>query len=493
MLVGATIGAPLAVMNLYVGLKTGWVFGVALSSVLVAKSLRGLVALSPLEINCAQSTASSAGFATGNALVGAVPAVILLGANLPHWGWLCGWIALASAFGVAVAWWSHGRFVDDPQLTFPSASAAAELVASDVRRDRSWLLSLTASALVTALRDVWRTLPQALGTSVGVELSPLLAGAGALIGVRVTAALVIGGAAAQSLSPTTRAFVGAPLLVVHALLGALILSARAWQTRQALPRRLFLPLTVMVTTGAALAWLSHVMFAIPPVLSLIALALGVIFALVAARAVGETDVAPGAALSKLTQLASGAVLPQAPIATLMTSALSHAVTTASADAVNDLKCGRLLGADARRQLVAQALGIVPGALAAVAAFYWLVPDREALERFALPAAKQLQTVALVLQHGVSGLDTSARYGMMIGAVLALGLFLLERLRLPISAVGIGLGLLLPLAASMTMLTGALVSLLVARRAPHRLLPVAMGAMVGESVVASAAAVLTRAT
>jgi len=68
-LMGSAIGFALAFSNLYIGLKVGWFFGVALTACVVSFSvwtalLKINVARTPMSIlenNCMQSTASSAG------------------------------------------------------------------------------------------------------------------------------------------------------------------------------------------------------------------------------------------------------------------------------------------------------------------------------------------------------------------------------------------------------------------------------------------------
>ena len=63
-------------------------------------------------------------------------------------------------------------------------------------------------------------------------------------------------------------------------------------------------------------------------------------------------------MGKLTQLGFGILRPQHPATNLMTAAMTHASSVACADLLGDLKSGYLLGADPRRQFVAQAIGIV---------------------------------------------------------------------------------------------------------------------------------------
>ena len=85
-LMGSALGFFLSFTNIYVGLKTGWFLGVAITACILSFTIwSGLLkigfAKSPmtiLETNCMQSTASAAGYATGNSLVTAFPAMLML-------------------------------------------------------------------------------------------------------------------------------------------------------------------------------------------------------------------------------------------------------------------------------------------------------------------------------------------------------------------------------------------------------------------------------
>jgi putative OPT family oligopeptide transporter len=139
-LLGSVLGFLLAFTNLYVGLKTGWGLGVAITACIVSFSLWNLclrigLARSPLSIlesNCMQSTASAAGYSTGNAMVSAFPALLLLsvsaanprGHHLP-WPLLAGWTAFVAMLGVALAIPMKRNMINQEKLRFPSGIAAA--------------------------------------------------------------------------------------------------------------------------------------------------------------------------------------------------------------------------------------------------------------------------------------------------------------------------------------------------------------------------------
>src|SRR5512147_2807951 len=85
-LMGSVLGGVLSLTNLYIGLKSGWGIGVAITACILSYAIWttfvkiGLakVPMTILENNCMQSTASSAGYSTGGTLVSAFAAFILL-------------------------------------------------------------------------------------------------------------------------------------------------------------------------------------------------------------------------------------------------------------------------------------------------------------------------------------------------------------------------------------------------------------------------------
>src|SRR6185436_13692120 len=109
----------------------------------------------------------------------------------------------------------------------------------------------------------------------------------------------------------------------------------------------------VAVAGVGLTWLAAAYFGIPWPLGILAVALTGAFGLVACRATGESDFSP---VANLTQLTYGALVPQNATATLATAAITAGASVSSADLLTDLKAGYLLGANPRRQFIAQFLG-----------------------------------------------------------------------------------------------------------------------------------------
>jgi uncharacterized oligopeptide transporter (OPT) family protein len=262
--------------------------------------------------------------------------------------------------------------------------------------------------------------------------------------------------------------------------------------------------------GAALSALGIITvaqrwFDVPVHYGVLAVLMTFVLALVACRATGESDITPTGAMGKIMQLAYGVLIPQNAAANLMTAGITGGASSASADLLTDLKSGYLLGANPRRQYVAQLLGVLPGTIATVLGYSILVPDATALTgsegrdpAFPAPAAQSWLAVAKVFKDGIGNMHPMARQSIFYGLAAGVALVLLERALprykkwLP-SPTGIGLGLILPFYQPLSMFTGALLAALAGRRKGSRaaelVVPVASGLIAGESIVGVVVAAL----
>jgi len=164
-LMGAFLGGFMSLSNLYVGLKTGWGLGVAITACILSYTIwKTLMALMPflfkdemtiLENNCMQSTASSAGYSTGGTMVSAISAYLLItGVHMP-WIVLTLWTIFLAALGVFIAIPMKRQMINIEQLKFPSGIAAAETLKSLHSKGKARSLGISAlfGAIIALLRD----------------------------------------------------------------------------------------------------------------------------------------------------------------------------------------------------------------------------------------------------------------------------------------------------------------------------------------------------
>lgn len=235
-------------------------------------------------------------------------------------------------------------------------------------------------------------------------------------------------------------------------------------------------------------------------LGIVAVILAFVLAIVACRATGETDTTPVGAMGKITQLTYGILAPANVVTNLMTASITAGAAGSSADLLTDLKSGYLLGANPRRQFLAQISGTFVGTLAMVPLFYWLVPTPDIIgsDRFPAPAAQVWKGVAMVLANGIHSLHPWARWGILVGVIIGLALPLLElafpkqKKYIP-SAMGVGLALVIPCFNSISMFLGALIAYVFSRinkeNAERYTIPCASGLIAGESLLGVAVALL----
>jgi OPT family oligopeptide transporter len=171
----------------------------------------------------------------------------------------------------------------------------------------------------------------------------------------------------------------------------------------------------LVSLGA-LAWLAHASFRMPLWQSTLAVVLSFGLSIVACRVTGETDTTPLGAMGKVTQLIFGVISPGNMNVNLMSANITSSAAISSADLLTDLKSGYLLGANPRKQFIAQFSGIFIGTLVTSVAFTILVPSDKALgnEQFPAPAAQTWSAVALALSHGLSALQPVKVWSIAIG-------------------------------------------------------------------------------
>jgi len=253
-------------------------------------------------------------------------------------------------------------------------------------------------------------------------------------------------------------------------------------------------LTLFAVGGIGVITMLALIWHIPVWMGVIAVLLTFVLTIVACRATGETDTTPTGALGKITQLTYGVLKPADMTSNIMTASVTANAAGCAADLLTDLKSGYLLGANARKQFIAQLAGILPGAIIVGLAWNVLVPNADALggDRFPAPAAQVWKSVAELLSKGVDSLPVTARYGALIGAFVGLVLTLLERTfpkkkkYIP-SAIAFGLAFVMQGFNAVSMMVGASIALIIEKTRPKvaddYVIPVASGLIAGESLMA----------
>ena len=607
-LTGALIGAFLGIGNLYMTMKIGVGFGVALSACLLSyiawsglSAISGarLQPLSILENNCMQSTASAAGYSTGASLSIVFAALMILDPQHRQQPW---WVVALYTFttasmGVLLAVPMKRLLINQEQLAFPSGIAAAAMLRSLYGGSRDALLKAYAMALALAAGAVVAVLTTAedqfaaLGRffawmrtrmvdihlpgqipeqgfallagkpllSFGFEPGVAVLGIGMLVGLRVAlsmlgASLLLFVVIAPWLQAVDAANAGTAGYVpsLPLLGGGAFYYPLRWSLWTGASIMLFASLTslainwrTLARTFASLArsragtpvvpadpareavevpglWMA--IGIVPIAIAMIALqvvafgtawwagalavALGFLLTFVAARSTGEADITPSGALGKVMQLLFAVIAP--PGAVGLQGSLTHNVVSAgiaansasaAADLLTDLKSGYLLGGNPRKQFLAQFAGVFVGTLICVPAWFLLVPDFAALDKYPVPATQLWVATARALTGGLANLPHTIIIGVVAGAFLGVLLPLLEvllprlRSRLP-SAVGLGLGWAVPFSVALAVGLGALLAAAWGRagaaHAARFRVPVASGLIAGDAMVHALLAMLATA-
>jgi putative OPT family oligopeptide transporter len=537
------LGALLAPCNVYSGLKIGWTFNMSITALLLAfafwapaSRFFGGPAWGMLESNINQTAASAAAAIASSGLVAPIPALALLtDGNLP-WGMLSAWVFAVSFLGVWVGWYLRPRLIVQSNLVFPAGMATAETMRDmfahgreAMRRVAVLLSSLSGAVLFNVVDDfVWHIPRWAISATAkkltfAFDPSLLLLGFGSIIGLRAGLGLLGGALVAWGLiGPELVArnvvdvtgvhenwfqplvgwllWPGVTMMVTASLTSfaaAVIGTARQPSTGTkafALDTGSATRLGGFLLAGALAVVLQIALFDIHWTMAIVAIPLAFVLAMVAARVVGETSVAPIGAIGKVSQLSFGAMAPAQPITNLMTANVAGGAAGQSADLLNDFRAGHEVGANPARQVVAQCGGVLVGSLVGSFVYLSLISDPAAqllTPEWPAPAVATWKAVAETLGVGLSGIPQSARIAMAIAGVLGVLLALIERrvqghrLVLVPSGATVGLAFVIPASTSITLFLGAVLASLMHRLVPHWaarfLLSVAAGLVAGESL------------
>ncbi len=513
---GCLIGGVVSCTNIYMGLKIGWSEGGSLIAAILGFAIFAAMrqTLSVLECNITQTAGSAAGSMASTAgLLAPIPAMSMLGYEIPVPA-LFLWALSVAYVGVMFAAPLRRQMVDVEKLRFPTGTATAQTItamfaeAGEARIKARVLVIVGLSAgvftLVTYFVPQVETPPvEGLGITAltvaaawGFKLyiGPLLFGAGILVGPRVGVSLISGAIVAWAITgPLVQDAGWAPGAIMSFADGprgwllwpgvaimvseALTSLALSWRTfvralrgtaaagRAAgqgddgeIPNWWWMAGLGVASVGAVLV--ARFIFDIPPFMTVIAIALSSVLAVVAVRSTGETDINPVGGMGKVTQLVYGGIAPGNMVTNLMAAAITGAGASQSGDIMHDLKSGRLLGSSPRKQFIAQLIGIGSGVLFCVPA-YLLVTSAYELggTQMPAPAAQAWKAMAEILARGFEALPPHSTAAVLVAVIFGASLPILRRFK-PIasyvpSGLAFGIAFIVPAFYSMIIFLGAM--------------------------------------
>lgn len=569
-LIGAMLGGLMSLSNLYIGLKTGWALGIAITACVLSYSIGKVLRLNLtiLEGNCMQSTASSAGYSTGGTMVSAVAAYLMLTGTHMSWPILATWTFFLAMLGVFLAIPMKRQMIDVDQLPFPSGIAAAETLKSLHAEGDEARLKSGALAGAGVLSALWKILLEVVAPkfkipttlappleyfghslskwTIGLDLSLVLVAAGAIVGWKMCWSMLLGSTLNYAvLAPwmlqlgvldgeklgfreivSWSTWTGASMMVTSSLLAfaiqwrtvlravsglGTVFGGQRPENSSSEVESIQVPNSWFVLgsliAGAGCVMILNVAFDTKIWVGILAVLLSFVLCLVACRATGESDITPMGAMGKVAQLTFARLAPAekfahlpaaqattaAAVTNLMTASVTAGAASASADLLTDLKSGYILGANPRRQFIAQFMGVFAGTLVVVPAFYVLVPNVEALggAQWPAPAAQVWKGVAELLSKGIHSLHVTAQIGLLCGAVAGVLLPTIEMFvpkgarRFIPSATGVGLAFVIPFNNALSFFLGALLALIWQRKnkssCEKYMVAVCSGIIAGESL------------
>jgi OPT family oligopeptide transporter len=567
-IMGWALGGVLSLTNIYIGLKAGWAFGVAITACILSYAIwtgfyrmrLARTQMTILENNCMQSTASAAGYSTGGTLISAFAAYILINNSTLPLSLMLAWVFFVAILGVTMAVPMKRQMINVEQLRFPSGIAAAETLRAlhakgekGIRAARALGIGGVLAALSAFLTDGLRLISPNLeslqisslvtrfnaatlgaswtGRTVAFAWDPIFIAAGMFVGMRVGVSMLVGSITCwmifvpwlQTHVPEASGLVGfrslvqwtlwagTACMVTSGILAVFFQWKSALRAFQGLGDMLMKrgerkrdDMAAIETPGSwfllgqfvslvALALLAHASFGMPYWQSLIAVLLTFALALVACRVTGETDTTPIGAMGKITQLTFGALSPGNTTVNLMSANITAGAATSSADLLTDLKSGYLLGANPRKQFIAQFAGIFVGTIVTVFAFRVLVPDAASIgtDQFPAPAAQTWKGVAEAMAQGLNTMHPVKIWCIVIGGLVGIILPVLSRMFpkqqkwIP-SAAGVGLAWVFQWFYGLLFFLGALIGMgWQKRNAKHceeYLFPVASGVVAGGALM-----------
>lgn len=576
---GLVVGSLIGASNVCIGLKIGWTFGASITAAVISFALfktfsRLLSRPYGAKENLITATAGSAAgtMASAGGFVACIPALEMYrmqamgpGHALTY-GQLVLWAIAVAFLGVFFAVPLRKQMVVREKLRFPSGTAAAETIkamySSGAEAMKKAKILLYAGLGAAALKLVFSIKPIGLyglsdfslddiglasvgilGVSLaalrmGVSLSPMMIGAGILIGPKVGWSLfagsilawgigapilyylnIVGGTHQQVYSmafrwllwPGVACMVAsgfASLGLQYKVIGHTFTSFKKLASGQKAevdtddapdPFPIKWWAVGMVAATALTTTLAHIYFDIAIWMGVLAVFLSFLIATIAIRATGETDINPVGAMGKITQVVYGALDPGRIPTNLMAAGITAAGASQSGDLMHDLKAGYLLKVSIRRQVIAQLFGVVAGVFAAAAVYRLLTAAYEIPgDDFAGPAVMAWHAMAELLAKGIKSLPAHAMTAALVGAIVGLIIPLIGAANKKIgkwlpSPIALGIAFMVTPYSALAMWLGAVLTSFYNKKSPETVdkygASLASGLIAGEGLMMVVVAIL----
>jgi uncharacterized oligopeptide transporter (OPT) family protein len=455
------------------------------------------------------------------------------------------WLSASGLLGVFLAVPLRKHFIDDENLPFPDGVAAGEtLILLDARGPQArksalaMIAALVGSGLVflaTVLQWMRDAIPLIVNdfsarVGLGFGISLLSIGSGIIIGLRISASMLLGGIIAWVLMPpwlVTQGLLAADgrrvdilLLVMWPSVGLLVAGGICalllrWRVLMATFRSLAaadvtsgdLPLRWVLIGGGVSTLLviaaQSLFFATPVWHSVLAILLAVPLGLVALRVLGETNWGPISTMTNVMQAMFAAIAPGDLRANMTSSGITGAVAAESEGLMQDFRAGQMIGSTPRILTYMQLIAVPVGALA-LAFMYPILRDTYGIvgddAQLLSPTSQRWVGFAKLVTQDLSGDNltpaAAARLSWMqvstaVGAVIGIVLTLLEQKKswrpfVP-SPAGVGIAMLIPVNAVTVIFLGAVLDRIWTRVSPvtqkNYSMASASGLIAGEALVA----------
>ena len=456
------------------------------------------------------------------------------------------WLSASGILGVLLAVPLRKHFIEDENLPFPDGIAAGETVIMlDSRGEQArksafvMFAALAASGLAflaTQLRWLTDNIPLAVNAfsarvGLGFGVSLLNIGSGMIIGLRISASMLIGGIIGWVIAPPwllSRGLIAADarrvdilLLIMWPAVGMLVAGGMsALLLRWGVLVRTFKGLTssgsvsgdlplrwVWIGSLAAATFLiviQALFFGTPVWHSVVAIALSIPLGLVALRVLGETNWGPISTMTNVIQAVFGGLAPGDLRANMVSSGITGAVAAESEGLMQDFRAGQMIGSTPRMLTYMQLIAVPVGALA-LALMYPLLRDTYGVvgdnAQLLSPTSQRWVGFAKLVTQELTGpaaanpaaaariswMTTSLGVGALIGVLLT---FLEQKASwrpyVP-SPTGMGIAMLIPVNAVTMIFLGAAADSIWAKTSPasheRYSIPIASGLIAGEALVA----------